>query len=202
MANSTHAGQWNSKTALYLLPVVISAAVIGLAFKDAAEDGLWHKVSSDMAAVAPDYEERDPSKARTIPDFILKDRSGAEISLSQFAAADLMLVNIWASTCPACKEEVPSLAEFDRRLSGLGRVVLLTIATDNGWADVQSFFPQGTQLRVLFDPETKVTKGLFGTEKFPETFLLDKQRRVRARFDGKRDWHMPEMLDYVATFLD
>jgi peroxiredoxin len=185
---------------LLLAPVVLLAAFFAVAFWGAAADGLEHKWRADLASVAPDYEERDPAKARQIENFSLKDRAGASVSLSQFAAADIIVVNIWSSTCPSCKKEVPSLVELDRRLPRVGKAVLLTIATDEGWDDVQSFFPQGTDLRILFDPQAQVTKGLFGTEKFPETFVLDKQRRVRARFDGPRDWHSQEMLDYLRTF--
>ncbi|MCU0661973.1 MAG: TlpA family protein disulfide reductase [Myxococcota bacterium] len=186
---------------MLMLPVALVGVLLSIGFKNAVVDGLEHKGRVDMAVVAPDYEARDSGEARAIADFTLKDRTGAAVSLSAFAAADLLLINIWSSTCPACKEEVPSLVELDRRLPQLGKVVLLTIATDSGWEDVQSFFPQGTDLRVLFDPQEQVTKGIFGTQKFPETFVLDKQRRIRARFDGRRPWHSREMFDYLRLFL-
>ena len=88
-----------------------------------------------------------------------------------------------------------------RRLASLGRVALLTISIDASWDDVAHLFPNGTDLRIFFDPGQKVTKGEFGTSLYPETFILDKERRVRARFDGEREWHTREMLDYIATFL-
>jgi hypothetical protein len=90
---------------------------------------------------------------------------------------------------------------MDRRLGELGRIALITITIDDEWKDVASYFPQGTDLRVLFDPENKVVKGIFGTTKFPETFILDKERRIRARFDGVRNWHSSVMFEYVATHM-
>ena len=181
--------------------IAIAAAVaLFWRFAGAVSDGISWKKTSDFATVAPDYEEPDPHKARAVPDFALRDRYGNEVRLSRFAPVDLLIVNLWSSGCPACKKEIPSLSEMDRRLGSLGRVALLTITTDEKWEDVAHYFPEGTNLRVLFDPENRVVKGIFGTVKFPETFILDKARRIRARFDGERAWHTDVMFDYIKSF--
>jgi peroxiredoxin len=180
---------------------IVCGALIFRSFTEAAWEGMLWKQTSDMAQVAPNFEERDLGKAKKVPDFTLKDRFGNLVKLSQFDTADLLLVNLWSSGCPACKQEIPSLQEMDRKLLELGRVALITITIDDEWKDVASYFPQGTDLRVLFDPENKVVKGIFGTTKFPETFIIDKERRVRARFDGARNWHSPVMFEYVGTYM-
>jgi cytochrome c biogenesis protein CcmG/thiol:disulfide interchange protein DsbE len=200
MADSKEKKKTSIPRALAYLITLAAAVFVFLSFKDAVKEGLAWKESSDWATIAPDFEALDPNTAKKIPDFSLKDRFGNEIRLSQFASADLLLVNLWSSTCPPCAREIPSLAEMDRRLPVLGKAVLVTITVDEKWEDVASFFPQGTDLRVLFDPEKKVVEGIFGTTKFPETFILDKERRIRARFDGIRNWHLEEMLDYIASF--
>jgi cytochrome c biogenesis protein CcmG/thiol:disulfide interchange protein DsbE len=180
---------------------IVCGALIFRSFTEAAWEGMLWKQTSDMAQVAPNFEERDLDKAKKVPDFTLKDRFGNLVKLSQFDTADLLLVNLWSSGCPACKQEIPSLQEMDRKLPELGRVALITITIDDEWKDVASYFPQGTDLRVLFDPENKIVKGIFGTTKFPETFIIDKERRVRARFDGVRNWHSPVMFEYVGTYM-
>jgi peroxiredoxin len=180
---------------------IVCGALIFRSFTEAAWEGMLWKQTSDMAQVAPNFEERDLGKAKKVPDFTLKDRFGNLVKLSQFDSADLLLVNLWSSGCPACKQEIPSLQEMDRKLSELGRVALITITIDDEWKDVASYFPQGTDLRVLFDPENKVIEGIFGTTKFPETFIVDKERRIRARFDGARNWHSPVMFEYVGTYM-
>ncbi|MCP4680042.1 MAG: TlpA family protein disulfide reductase [Deltaproteobacteria bacterium] len=169
-------------------------------FAEAVADGLTWKRTSDWALIAPNLEAPDAKSAKIVPDFTLKDRFGNEVRLSQFAPADLLIVNLWSSGCPPCAREIPSLAELDRRLPTLGKVALVTITIDEKWEDVTSMFPHGTDLRVLFDPEKKVVEGIFETTKFPETFILDNQRRIRARFDGERTWHSPEMMKYIASF--
>lgn len=170
-------------------------------FTHAALDGLDWQMRSEMAVIAPDFEAQSAAQAEKAPDFTLTDRFGTPVKLSQFQPFDVLLINIWSSGCPVCEREIPSLTELDRLLPSVGRVGLVTITVDEGWKDVASYFPQGTDLRVLFDPEEKVAKGIFGTEKYPETFLLDKERRIRARFDGEREWHSEPMLRYIASFL-
>ena len=93
---------------------------------------------------------------------------------------------------------MPSLEEMDKRIGSIGRAALITITTDKGWRDVASIFSSGTDLRVLFDPEEKVTKGIFGTARFPETFVLDKQRRIRVRFVGPRNWPLDLMPSCIC----
>jgi peroxiredoxin len=185
---------------LAVVVTVVAAALLFWRFAGAVSDGIGWKRNSDWAVVAPNFEARDQGQAKIVPDFELTDRYGNPIKLSQFSSADLILINLWSSGCPACKREIPSLSEMDRRLDNLGRVVLLTITIDEKWEDVSHYFPQGTDLRVLFDPDNKVVKGIFGTEKFPETFILDKSRRIRARFDGERAWHTDVMFNYISSF--
>ena len=168
----------------------------------AVSDGMeWHQ-RSQLALIAPDFEAPAAVEATEVPDFELPDRFGKPVRFSRFSSADLVLVNIWSSGCQTCLEEVPALMEMDRRIGELGKAVLITIAVDEKWEDVAHYFPRGTDLRILFDPENEVARGIFGTKAYPETFVLDEQRRIRARFDGKRPWHSPVMFEYLASFID
>jgi cytochrome c biogenesis protein CcmG/thiol:disulfide interchange protein DsbE len=182
-----------------------ATAALGLAafllYWGGVRDGLSWQRGLALRAVAPDFVERDPGSGREIPDFRLPDRWGRAVSLSQFRGVDLLLVNIWSSTCAACREEVPELTELDRRLASIGGAALLTIAVERKWDDVAHYFPRGTDLRILFDGGNAVAKGIFRTERYPETFVLDRRRRVLARFDGKRPWHSDAMLEYLRSLL-
>jgi peroxiredoxin len=167
----------------------------------AVRDGLAWERGLARRALAPDFAATDPAKAKAIPDFTLPDRFGRPVGLHQFRDVDLLLVNIWSSSCAVCREEVPELTELDRRLASIGKAALLTIAVEEKWEDVAHYFPRGTDLRILFDGENAIARGVFGTERYPETFVLDRRRRVRARFDGKRPWHSDAMLEYLGSFL-
>ena len=185
--------------------VYVLTAALGLVafyfYVGGVRDGLTWQRDLAMRSLSPDFVSKDPRTAQEIPDFQLPDRFGRSVRLSQFDGVDLLLVNIWSSACTVCREEVPELTEMDRRLASIGRVALLTIAVEQKWDDVANYFPRGTDLRILFDGENKVAEGLFRTKKYPETFLLDKSRRVIARFDGKRPWHSDTMMEYLRSFL-
>ncbi len=176
------------------------ASLLSYSYALALKDGGEWRTASEQWVISPSLEVADPSNAKQVPDFVLKDRNGKEIKLSDFSAADIILVNIWTTGCPTCRSELPSLTEMDKRLASLGKVLLITITTAEKWEEVEHLFPRGTKLRVLFDPEEKVTKEVFGTTRYPETFILDKKRRIRVRFDGERSWHIKPMLKYIASF--
>jgi len=197
----TKRGGRSARDTVALLAAGAVAVFLFWSFAGGVADGMeWHRVS-EVALIAPDFEVLDPAKAVKVPDFTLKDRFGNPVRLSQFSEVDLLLVNIWSSGCPVCRDEVPELTEVDRRIGSIGKAALVTIAIEDKWEDVAAYFPAGTDLRVLFDPKNAVGEGIFGTKKYPETFVLDKERRIRARFDGERPWHSKVMLDYLSRFI-
>lgn len=187
------------RLAAFVLTAVLGS-LLSYSYALALRDGGEWRAASERSVVSPTLEETDPSRAKVVPDFTLRDRYGKSIKLSDFAAAHVILVNIWTTGCPTCQRELPSLTEMDKRLAAIGRVLLVTVTTNESWEEVEHLFPRGTDLRILFDPDEKVTKDIFGTTRYPETFILDKQRRIRARFDGERSWHSEPMLKYIASF--
>lgn len=70
---------------------------------------------------------------------------------------------------------------------------MLAVSVDEGWDVVRKFFVAGTKMGVLLDIDKAVAKK-YGTEKYPETFLIDASGRVRHYFINKRDWSKPEAL--------
>ena len=124
------------------------------------------------------------------PDFALQDWAGREIRLSSLRGRVVML-NFWATWCDTCVAEMPALeqlvqAEKDRPFT------LLAVSVDESWEAVRRFFAGGTQLTVLLDP-TKGTPPRYGTEKFPETFIIDRDGNIRYYVVSSRDWAAPEV---------
>jgi peroxiredoxin len=72
-------------------------------------------------------------------------------------------------------------------------VRMFAISVDENWELVRRFFAAGTKMGVLLDVSKEVPKK-FGTEKYPETFLIDASGKVRHYFINKRDWSKPEAL--------
>lgn len=185
---------------LLLAVIASTCGVLLIHYFSNVKEGLAHYASAEYQIVAPDFiAQRD--EAKKISDFVLEDRRQRKVRLSQFDSLDVLVVNIWSAGCPVCRQEIPSLTELDRRLSSVDNVALVTIAVAENWEEVASYFPKGTNLRILFDKEDAIAGGVFNTEKYPETFVLDKQRRIRARFDGPRNWHGDAFINYIQSFL-
>ena len=110
------------------------------------------------------------------PDFEIADKSGKKWSLSQLRGKPVLL-NYWATWCAPCVEEMPSLENLAKRVGDDLHIV--TVSVDEEWALIDKFFPKGTDLRVLLDTTKEVPKS-FGTDKYPETFLIDSQGRLQT----------------------
>lgn len=70
---------------------------------------------------------------------------------------------------------------------------MLAVSVDENWDVVRRFFANGTKIGVVLDESKEVPKK-FGTEKYPETYLIDASGKVRHYFINKRDWSKPEAL--------
>jgi thiol-disulfide isomerase/thioredoxin len=128
------------------------------------------------------------------PAFALpKGQDGPIISLDAFGKK-WVLVNFWATWCPPCREEMPSLELLHRQISE--DMVVLAVSVDENWLDVQKFFAhQPPSFAVVWDKGKKLATQ-FGVSKFPETFLISPDRKVVVQFSGSRDWSSAESLQY------
>jgi hypothetical protein len=96
---------------------------------------------------------------------------------------------------------MPELAELAKVVGDRKDVVVLAVSVDEGPDDVkptlQTVLRGDPPFQVLFDPESAVVRGKYGTRLFPETWFIDKEGIVRARFDGARDWASPLVVDFI-----
>lgn len=146
----------------------------------------------------PTYAGRD----RTVPDFELTDLEGKRVAFSSFLGKGKPVVlNFWTKTCGPCLEEMPSLAALAKIVAKDG-IQVVTVSTDEGPDAVREHLQvvlegKAPPFTVLFDPESEVVNGKFGTSLFPETWLIDGDGVIRARVDGKRDWTSPFVLEVL-----
>jgi peroxiredoxin len=179
---------------------IVIAALAVYAFVSMARDSETRRACVPVCAMRPTYAGRN----RTAPDFTLPDADGNQVRLSQYRGKTVVL-NFWTTTCQPCLEEMPSIADLAKVLAKRDDVVVLTISTDLT-KDV-ALTALHTLLRepkppfsVLFDPESTVVHDKFGTELFPETWVIDPKGVIRARFDGARDWSNALVLDLIESF--
>jgi thiol-disulfide isomerase/thioredoxin len=124
---------------------------------------------------------------------------GKPVSVAELRGR-LVLLNFWLTTCPPCLEEMPSLLELASRFEHR-KLTLLLVATDKKVGEIQAFLKQNPRLGrlgrntlIVHDPGGVLAKRL-GTEKFPETYLIDPDGRMTDRVIGGRDWSVPSVAD-------
>jgi peroxiredoxin len=133
------------------------------------------------------------------PEFALKDFRGNELRLSAFRG-DVVLVNFWATWCKTCVVEMPSMEKLVDRMQGRP-FRLLAVSVDDDWQAVRNFFPRGTPLEVLLDTSRETPKH-YGTDKFPESFIIDKQGYVRYYVISDRDWSQPAIASCLNHLIE
>ena len=129
------------------------------------------------------------------PDFTIKD-SDRTLTLSQLRGKPVLL-NFWATWCPPCIEEMPSMMQLQTRLGD--RVQIVGVSMDVDEAAYNRFI---TTRKVNFltvrDNEGKSAER-FGTFKYPETYILDSKGVIRRKFIGPVDWSKQEVTDYLQS---
>jgi hypothetical protein len=78
-------------------------------------------------------------------------------------------------------------------------VVLLMVTVDSDWNAIAPLIPRNFNATILFDPRRQVVTGKYGTRLFPETWVIDRDGVIRARFDHTIEWDSPLFIDYLAT---
>jgi cytochrome c biogenesis protein CcmG/thiol:disulfide interchange protein DsbE len=128
-------------------------------------------------------------------DFSLRD-SDRSVNLAQFRGQVLVL-NFWATWCPPCEEELPSLMRMQDRLRARGVTVLGVSIDVDGDAYHRFLQQRGVNFMTIRDPEQKIPTQ-YGTTGWPETYIIDRQGVLRRKFVGAVDWTSPEVVDYLS----
>lgn len=130
---------------------------------------------------------------RPAPAFTASDLAGRPVSLEAFRG-EVVLLNFWASWCPPCVEEFPSMLELADAMEG--RSFRLVALTQDAEPEPMLEFLRALGLPddrivILQDPDGTIAKA-YGTLLLPETYIIDPGGRIVARFQGERDWTQPE----------
>ncbi len=138
---------------------------------------------------------RPPRVGEAAPDFAIKD-SDRSVALHDLKG-EVVVLNFWATWCPPCVEEMPSLVAMQRQLKDKG-VQVLAVSIDVDQKAYEKFLKDhGVDLLTVRDPDQKAST-MYGSFKWPETYIIDRKGVVRRKFIGAVDWTHPEIESYIA----
>ncbi len=134
------------------------------------------------------------------PDFTFPDLDGRQVSLSDFRGK-VVLVNIWATWCPPCRDEMPSMQKLYERFKGEHFEILAVSIDADGREAVAPFMQQmNLTFPALLDPEGKI-RSLYAITGVPESFIIDKNGILVQRVIGPLDWATPKLFNFFKNLL-
>ena len=144
-------------------------------------------------AAGCDRGDHPTQLGRPAPNFTLTEGSRS-LQLSSYRGKVLVL-NFWATWCPPCIEKIPSLNQLQREMPQL--VVLAVSVDEDGDAYRQFLSDHRIDFTTIRDPQRRVN-AMFGTSRFPESYVIDRDGRIRRKFISAQDWTSPEIMNYLA----
>jgi thiol-disulfide isomerase/thioredoxin len=190
----------------------IAAAVVVVALAAAGAKAY------DVLVVQPRMDEKSFEILRVdkpAPDVFLTGPDGRPFAISQMKG-EVVFVNFWATWCPPCRDEMPSMLALGRELarSHPGKFRMVAISGDEDWAAVQQYFRAvfgGTppERTLALDREARAAQAYYCTARgfcpdinFPETYLVDKSGRLVAYIVAGRDWSDPAARRFLEKLID
>lgn len=150
------------------------------------------------------YFREGPERVRVgdpAPSLTLPARNGKAISLQDLRGR-AVLINFWATWCPPCREEMPSLERLKTRFDGKNFELLAVSVDEEGGPAIDRFLKKvPVTMTILLDPQGE-TAARYGTYRLPESFLIDKNGILVKRYLGPRDWTDPEIVAEIEKYAN
>ncbi len=138
---------------------------------------------------------------RNLPELTFEDEKGAALTLADFHGK-VVLLNIWATWCAPCREEMPTLNSLQAQLGGEQFEVVALSIDHAGYGAVEKFYREISikHLHMYIDPSTLAAATL-GIEGVPTTLLLDREGREIGRLVGATEWNSSAMVDFITRTI-
>jgi len=141
-------------------------------------------------------EAKPPVEGNPAPDFTLNTLTGEVVKLSDLKG-QVILLNFWATWCPPCREEIPSMMRLNTAMAGKPFRMLCVSIDDGGKVAVEEFFrTSGFSLPALMDTDKRAGK-LYGLTGVPETFVIDRNGVILKKVVGAMEWDRPEVIAFL-----
>ncbi len=149
--------------------------------------------------IAGIYQERIVIAGDTAPSFKVTTEDGRTITPKDFGGK-LLVVHFWATWCPPCITETPSLNAFQKQFKNDG-VVVLGISVDQSAKAYRAFLQRmNISFATARDPEAKIASD-YGTFQYPETYIINREGKVLEKIISNTEWMDPERQKLIHEML-
>jgi cytochrome c biogenesis protein CcmG/thiol:disulfide interchange protein DsbE len=145
-----------------------------------------------LLASGCDRGQHPQNVGRPAPQFAISDGTHS-VDLSNLRGR-VVLLNLWASWCAPCVEELPSLLALQHEMPD---IVVVAISMDEDPEAYHNFLARNhVDLLTIRDPSARIN-ALYGTVQIPETYVIDRNGILRRKFVSAQDWTSPEIVNYL-----
>ncbi len=138
---------------------------------------------------------RVPKLGELAPAFTLHKDDGKPLNLADYRGK-IVVLNFWATWCPPCIDEMPSLNNFAERYAGKG-VEVVGVSVDEDPDAYKSFLAKNKiSFLTLRNPSRTVSES-YGTYKLPESFIISRDGHLMQKVIGAANWTDPKMISYI-----
>lgn len=190
--------------ALTVLLILCGAALLVLSLRPARLEKMPQAPASSLAGgdAGPNLGQFTALQAPLpAPAVAFTTRDGAEKQLADFKGK-LVLVNLWATWCGPCVEEMPSLDRLQAKLGD--RLTVLAISEDRQGEAVVAPFLQKNGIRhlaIFLDPKSAAT-GELGAQGLPTSYLIARDGTIVGKEEGGAAWDSSAMLAKLQPYID
>jgi len=138
-----------------------------------------------------------PAVGSVAPPFQLLDLAGKMQGLPE---GEVVLLNFWATWCPPCRKEMPSMQALYEKFKGQG-LNIVAVSVDAEVSTVQEFVQKnGLTFQILHDGQGEIAHQ-YGVFRYPETFIIGRNGKVRMFKVGAFDWMSAESIQLFSELL-
>jgi len=150
-------------------------------------------IMAALLTVGCDRGDHPRKIEKLAPQFVLSDGTNT-VDLSKLRGR-VVVLNLWATWCAPCVEELPSLLALQKQMPQL---VIVAVSRDEDPDAYHRFLVQHHVDLVTIRDENQQVDHLYGTEQIPETYIIDRQGVLRRKFVSAQNWTSPEIVSYLS----
>ncbi|MGA2811005.1 MAG: TlpA disulfide reductase family protein [Candidatus Acidiferrum sp.] len=147
----------------------------------------------------PSYRQGEASLAGKSADDFTAEIAGKTEHLSDFKGK-VVVLNFWATWCPPCVTETPSMIRLEQYIASRNGVVLGGSVDEDPAAYTKFLKDYHINFPTFRDATKKIALD-YGTSVYPETYIIDRHGKIARKIIGEQQWDSPEMLAYFDALL-
>jgi cytochrome c biogenesis protein CcmG, thiol:disulfide interchange protein DsbE len=152
----------------------------------------------------PSYRQGEASLNGTVAKDFSLELSGKPLHLSDLRGK-IVVLDFWASWCPPCVQEAPSLNRLQKYIESRNALILGVAADEDAYAFSKFLIDQGVTFPTYRDPASK-DRGSpialsYGTSVIPEAYIIDRHGKIARKVIGPQEWDSPDMRAYFDALL-